>query len=366
MCWKEIKKADYDKIKPNSDRSVLIIEFTNDNHLSNVKTLQSIFRQKDNLFKLVICNDCTNGFQCERFLYNITDLTPEIFQKVEIVENLHPIGENASVRRILDEYDANYVFVIHSGEYLIEPDVLNKCAAIMCDNPMADALAVYAERRRKDLKSVEEYIKLPDWEINVELPEDAFSKLFSNIRDCNFFCRGSSLKRVLCSNRNHGNSIIKSIISSYLNEKLKIEKQSFSVCMFSSESIKNPIIDIPSNLGNERIRRIAKKLASQGENKSLVNSALFPNVSTVVKLDNKRKMGIWLYKHSRFQRIKYNIIIALLLFILALFLNLKEVTTVVVMSIMVISAMMMIWTIVMLCCNLYYRKHPERLVYNDV
>lgn len=352
--------------KPNSDQSILIIEFTNDNHLSNVKTLQSIFQQKDNLFKLVICNDCTDRFQCERFIYNITDHKPDNFQKVEIIENLHPVGESVSVRQILDEYDAKYVFIIHSGEYLVDPDILSKCATIICDYPMTDALAVSVERCEEDLITTIECLKLPDWEINVERPTSGFSPLFSKIRDCNFFYRGSSLKKLLYSNMNHGDSVFKSTISSYLNEMLKIEKQSFSVCKFSSESINNPVIDIPSDLENERIKRIANRLTFQGKKDPSVNSVRFSDVSTTVKLDNKRKMGIWLYKHSRFQRIKFNIIIALLLFNLALLLNIKEVPIIVVGPIIVISALIMIWNIAMLCCNLYYRKHPERLVYNDV
>ncbi len=347
--------------KMNQENSLLIIEFVNGNHLSNVKTLQSVFEQDYPLYDLVVCDDCSDGFQCERFLWNITDHQPNNLRQVHVIENQHPIGEIASVKRILQEHDADFVFIIHAGEYLIGSKGLSRCINSLQNNDCLSTIATITERRTEDLKLKEaEY----QYTILDKLMEQK-RFLAQEWKDCMFIYRVKALRIALNSVRNSDYAVCKLAIPLFAKDN-SIAAIEYPLCMFSNLSIEDEPVDIPVSLGNERLNRIEEKLKKDKEQTQTTKLSLEePDINTVLK---RRKL--WLYKHSRFQRMKLTLAIALLLFLIALFLIYSQAAIpsslrLIGKAIFVAGCVLLFWILCMTCCNLYYRKHPERLVFYD-
>jgi len=72
-------------------KSILLIAMLNNNHLSNVRTLQSIYSQTHPEIYLVICNDAIPKFDCERIIYNLFD-KPDNIKGIYLKENRYPLG----------------------------------------------------------------------------------------------------------------------------------------------------------------------------------------------------------------------------------------------------------------------------------
>ena len=62
--------------------STVVILLAGSDHLKNVKTLQSIFKQDYENIRLVVCNDHTYGFENQRLLNNFRHERPENIRQI--------------------------------------------------------------------------------------------------------------------------------------------------------------------------------------------------------------------------------------------------------------------------------------------
>ena len=240
----------------------LVFLFLNDNHLSNVKTLHSVYEQNyPNIF-LIACNDCTDEFQCERFLYNLEEKRRENIKGIYLYESPYPLGECRIQKELWKITDAEYIITLHSGEYFANKNVLRRCAEIMKRNVSAEAVTMNAELWSDDMESC-------------LLEYSAFSKADATIsaadkekmlyRDFMFAYRKKTIEKIIFS---QGNELVnQKWWLELLGGQYNVSKQRFTCCKYSAASIKNTESLIPKIFGNERIQNIQRKLREMQQSK---------------------------------------------------------------------------------------------------
>lgn len=332
----------------SDNKQFLVVMFANDNHLSNVKTLQSILKQQyENVF-LLVCNDATNNFQAERLLYNFWENKSEGIQQIFLAENHAPMGVCATLKEKLACTDAEYVMVVHSGEYLNEPETLEECAAAMEQNADAAALATHADVWFTDMSEIDETLTYDD-----DTPR--------YLRDCMFVYRYQALKKAL-ENEEQGTFLWETAIDSITRQGGRVAKGQFSACKLTKASIEDEKNDVPQALGNERMLNIARKL-QENKDADTVQYKVKAHQQAAPEVRKKQKIKNWLYKQSRFRSLLIYGILALLMIICAvLFLALVPGMGKVLGAVFAFAAVCaVLWCLGLAAFNLYFRKHPERL-----
>ena len=336
----------------NEDKKLLIVLFANDNHLSNIRSLQSIFKQDYPNIILFVINDDTDAFQSERLIYNITDHTPETVQKVRIVENPYPIGECASVKNALSESEADYVFILHAGEIFSSPKVLRKCLMKMEHDLSSSFLTAPIEKKSDNLKETIEIKTFSKEEIET----------FEKTRPCDamFLYRSQVLYLILEKMTGKSCNTCEAVLPLFSDDNLRFLSIDSPICFYSDENMKTPLASIPSHLGNERLHHISELISDQ-RNSQTDSVKITADKSRILTPSNKRTL--WLFKHSRFMSIKIDVLIFLLLLFFSALVFWEKISVILGIALIFITVLVGIWTITMLCVNLYFRKYPERLVF---
>lgn len=226
------------------EKQFLVILFLNDNHLSNVKTLQSIYKQDYPNIYLLACNDCTDAFQCERFIYNFEAGRGKNIRRIYLHENRYPLGELHTQRLLMDKVNSDYVIVLHSGEYFVTNDVLSKCVEIMENDQNAVGVLMNVELWTNDMKKCIS-------------KHNVFSK--NEYRASMAVYRLEMLKSILNTHSTE-EEIEKSGIIQLLREGIKLKMQSFSSCKYSNASIRNSESLVDKFYGSYKIQTIVKLL----------------------------------------------------------------------------------------------------------
>lgn len=215
-------------------KCVLIIAFTNDNHISNIKMIQSIFKQNYENIILIVCNDNTDNFQEERFFYNLVPNRPDNIKKIYFHRNKYSIGEINTFNNLVKKFDSDYVFVIHSGEYFTEDDSIKKFVKTFDENESSVAISAQAELWTDDMKKLSETI-------TYSVGDFLFDKLIGgstkNASDCMFMYRTSLFDDIQITN--DYKKIYLNIISEIEKNKSDITTIEYSICKFSPQSISN-------------------------------------------------------------------------------------------------------------------------------
>lgn len=353
---KEKAIAICDETEPEAEalKSVLVVLFANNNHLSNVKTLQSIYRQNYGNFYLLVCNDAGSNFQAERLLYNFLEKQPEGLQQIYMVENHFPKGEILTLRDKMGFVETDYVMVLHSGEYLAEPDTLDQCVEMFEVHENAPALALAADLYYSDMKELDDTFTVPqDGQIDPD-----------HMRDCMLFYRYESLAAALQQDAVHAHTPLWKHTLPSLSGLYAVN---VTVCRFSKSSIEDTPWEIPQELGNSRMLKISRMLAENKE--TAATNTTPPSIKMAVprRISKKQKLKGWLFKQSRFRSILiYAILFLLLLICAVLFMwvapdNVKSIG----ILFAVAAAAAVIWCAGLVAFNLYYRKHPERLMIDN-
>ncbi len=227
----EIEKNEADEAEK---KCVLIIAFTNDNHLSNVKMIQSIFKQDYENIILAICNDSTGNFQEERFFYNLAPNRPDGVRKIYFNCNKYTIGEINSFKNLVNKFKSEYVFVIHSGEYFTENSSIKKCVEIFEENENSVAISARTEVWSDDMKKCNETLS---YSVDNFLFDKIIGSSTKKTSDCMFMYRTSLLDNIEISNKYK--NIYLNIISEIEKNKYDITASEYSICKFSPQSISN-------------------------------------------------------------------------------------------------------------------------------
>lgn len=123
-------------------------------HLANVRTLQSIYKQTCDDVALIAINDCCEDFQSERFFYNLEDKAHLGVRRIIFTENWYPHGEIQSKREHLKKIAGDYLITLRAGDTFTHIDALKKVVSLLNENGEMDAVAagVSAESQRQAME----------------------------------------------------------------------------------------------------------------------------------------------------------------------------------------------------------------------
>ena len=343
--------------------SVTVFFFANNNHLSNVKTLQSIYTQNYPHINLVVCNDCTYGFQGERLLNNFEAGRGSNIEYLYFQENPWPMGECASQTQLWDRIHSDYYFVIHSGDQLIAPDSLRQCInTLRLDRSLAAAVAgleLWDDEFKKCL-STTRLTKDPEAQ-GVFSAADSNQLRLHRLRDCMAVYRLSVLKKLELSESDRSRFLSKQAMPQLLERGHRITVLQSVLCCYSEKSVRDEQIPEPTKLGRDTLQNI-ETLLKQRQQKS--PDALFEAEVPAAKAPKKNRHTM-LYKLSTFKKIGMYAGGAVLLAIAAaLFLLLEQrVFFFVGLFFLALAVCAAGLAAVMLLLNLYYKNKPEKLVH---
>lgn len=341
----------------DNKREILILAFVGDDHLDNVKSLQSMFNQSFSGMHIVLCNNATNAFQCERLIFNITDHTPSTVNQIQIEELPHPMDELSVLRRLISRTDSDFVFVLHAGEQFSSAHFLDTSALVLGSNPSIDVLAVSAEECRADSNAVIRTLSLEDSSfLRSSLRSEGLA------RDCMFVYRKSALQEILDQEALRPGTIWSAVVPVFCDRDAIDYRPALLSCKFHEGASENA--PFSSVYGNVHLNNIKTALQA-GAAASSSNSSHAYSSCSVQEISRRQKCIAWLYKHSRLQKMKTDLLILLLLLVLASVLFVHRLILPVAYMLFAAAFLAAAWLIFMLLCNLYFKKHPERLVNNN-
>ena len=342
---------------------LLVILMTNDNHLSNVKTLQSIYTQDYPDIYLVICNDCTDQFQNERLLYNFSNGKPENIKQIVFHENPIPMGEYVSQRQFWNYFHADYIVTIHSGEYFVSPQALTRCIKYLQYDSSVAAVVASAELWSDDMKKCLSLYTAVEEKTDIERDVKKTQIEIGKLRDCMLIWRTESIN---ISNDEcvHENSCVgQDICVALLRKQKEVMVLPISLCKFSKQSIRSTVASIPNTYGSVVLQSIAALLhfpkAKRGGDIGRRTPAVENHTS-----EKQRNRNLKLYQYSRLTKLKIYAVIEFILILSTVALLFTNNTVRIVLGVLLIIAVvaLFIWMIAMLLCNLYFKKNPQRLV----
>ncbi len=333
----------------------LIILFLNDNHISNVRTLQSIFNQTYENIYLIVCNDDTNNFQGERLLYNFEEKRKDNITRIYLKENKYKIGELNSFLQLTHKDIAKYFMVMHSGEYFVSDNAIDKGVSILEQNNSLSAVSFSLEKRNENMNnslSVISSLKTTEYKRD--------SSVINSYKDCMFIYRMSDIYD-LDLTEERGSGIFQNLIPLLIKNKKIISDQSFSLCMYSDQSICDIKSEIPKSLQNENLMVINRLVTENKKKDDEYMLSVKKNVGT------KRRLKILLHRLSRTNKIKNYIIIDLLMMICAATFYITGISLLKFVAVFMagLSLIAVIWTAAMIFFNIYYRRFPERFGFNN-
>lgn len=347
--------------------AVTIFFFANNNHLSNVKTLQSIFRQDYPRINLIVCNDCTYGFQSERLLNNFEAGRGENIQYLYFQENPWKMGECGSQMPFWDRIDSEYYYVLHSGDQFCAPDALRMAVNTLRLDKSLAAVVTGVELWDDDFKkcqSTTTITKNPEAQ-GVFSASDQTQLRVHRIRDCMTIYRLGALKALTLSEQDRTRHLGKQALPALLEKGLRITVMQTSLCRYCKADIHDQPQAEPAKLGSDTLNNIRQLLEQREEQEKNRENLLFHD-NAPEKKPPRRNPHLLLFKLSTVVKICGYAAVALLLSIAgALFMLLEQkVLNLLGMGFLALAAFSAVWTVAMLACNLYYKRNPQRLVSN--
>lgn len=348
-------------------KQVLIVALLDNNHLSNVRTLQSIYRQSYNNIVLAICNDAISAFQSERFFYNLMSSRPQGIQKVFFLENDHPKGSVAVVRDVLGRFYADYVFVIHAGDLFCAPETVASIVSTFENIPQADALSVLSETWSDDFNTKLQTLSLPFGNDDFTNPKGTFSYAPESLQDCMLIYRWDALHHTLMT-ASYSTTVIQTALADMPLRGCTIAAASVPVCRHSSDTLHKFETGKPfscdSNTDPVPSHRSAKDASSLSATSRLVKElpAPLPSQST------RHKRNKLLFHLSTTKKNVAYLLFALLLLNCSLlcFLLKSQISIAFGVLFSVLAFLACLWSVCMIGFHVYFKIKPERLIANDV
>lgn len=345
--------------------SITVFFFTNNNHLSNVRTLQSIYRQDYPYINLIVCNDAGYGFQSERLLGNFEAGRGTNIEYVYFQENPHPMGECDSQTQLWDRINSEYYYVIHSGDMLELPSALRLCINnLRLDRSLAATVTGLREKNVAFKEVLSEITITQDPEAQGVFSRDNSDHLSPHrVRDCMMVYRMRALKELAAQGLDNTQYLSKQALPALLKQGHRIMIRPMALCCYSEDSIRDMPQEAPNELGRSTLNHIQQLLQEKAAGEANPENMLFQSqVPPTPK--PARNIHRVLYKLSSFKKIAAYAAAAVLLAIAAgLFLLMKELVFFCLgLGFLLLGGFAGSWTVAMLICNLYYKKNPQRLV----
>lgn len=312
----------------------LLIMIAEDNHLSNVKTLQSVFCQTYPNLHLLVCNDASDQFQGERLLYSFWQAKQG--QKVTMAENRHPLGYALTVKKHLQAHACDYVMVLRAGQCLTHGDALKEYVNALECSPDASVAIARAQCCGKEGQSTEQIFCQDDHSFPRQLPDGMF------------VYRANVLREWLEQTESDGG------------------EDTFYVTVADALRASN-VIQLSDVLCQYREDSPKEETAAQEGGANILEKQTGAVKKIFRQIRRRKKLMNWLFKQSRFRKLLIYLILALQLLICALlfFTLLPGAGCVVGILFAVVALLAFAWCAGLVLFNLYFRKYPERLLTDD-
>lgn len=347
------------------EKSVVVFLFVGNNHISNVKSLQSIYRQDYEKINLIICNDCTYGFKNERLLNNFGEKRGRNIRQVVFHENTYPIGEYKSLLQFRGRINGDFIVILHAGEYFVSSKALRECVDHLIRNPWLDMVLAGAENWNANFtKRICVHKIQGNQNGYLELDKDNLNiTKFSEIRDCMAIYRIPVFYENECTLDQGCIHTSKYIVPELVMREKRVGCIPQSLCQYSDRSVYTEISPVPNSLGSTALHEVEMILdgaKSAGEEKI----ELFSQEIDTRPKKQKRNLWIALYQLSTLKKIKIYAIFSMMMFIAAgLLLNVEPIWICYMgITLLGMAIFAMLWAVFMTAINLYLKKNPQRLV----
>ena len=345
------------------NHSVVVFLFTSSNHISNVATLQSIYAQNYPHIQLIVCNDCTAGFQSERLVNNFEHKRPVNIEHILFQENRYSIGLCRSQAPYWTRLRDAYMITLHAGETFTSADSLRRGVAKLEADPAAAAVVCGCELWNDTFKSVlESHDASPVMSaITEDTQSGTHQEQSAYLYDCMVIYRLSALRELATEQFEQEDSLCQKIVPMLLRKDARILTDEAYMCKYSNNRIDPMLATVPQTLGSRTVENIVQLLQ---EETSEGTGDLFDSPIKEPEKRKKRNIFVLLHKLSSVSKILIYGVIALLFAVAAgLFLNLAVgVYFALGIAFLAGAALVLVWAFAMLICNLYLKKNPQRMV----
>lgn len=243
--------------------TITVFLFVGSNHLSNVKSLQSIYKQDYEHIRLIVCNDCTYGFESERLLGNFEHRRPKNIEHIIFQENRVSIGKYRSLQKFLPQIQSEYFMILHAGEYFISPSSVREAIRVLKKNKKSDAVICACEFWDDKFKLI----------YKVYSPKNVMDALCHKgdegqgaykLYDCMVVYRTSVLVDENFVVEEACLQISSRIIPCLLEKEIRIEISEKSLCRYSESSKVDMVNPTPKTLNRRHVDNVISLVQNQG------------------------------------------------------------------------------------------------------
>lgn len=345
------------------DHSVVIFFFTSSNHISNVATLQSIYMQDYPHIRLIVCNDCTAGFQSERLVNNFEHKRPANIEYILFQENQHSIGLYRSQAPYWGRLRDAYMITLHAGETFTSSASLRRGIAKMEADPGAAAVVCGCEFWNDTLKAIlEKHDALSVVSaITEDLERGTHQERSAYLYDCMVIYRLAALRALPMVQSVQENQLCQKLVPMLLQKNARVLADETYICKYSGKRVDPMLAPIPQTLGSQTVEHIAQLLR---ETPPEGKGDIFDSLLAEPVKGKKRNIFVLFHKLSSVSKLLTYGVIALLFAVAAgLFLNLESGAFFALGITFLVGAVLIVaWAFAMLVCNLYLKKNPQRMV----
>ena len=135
-------------------RPVFIILMLTNHHISNVKSLQSIYTQDYENIIVIAHNDSTSSFQSERFGWNLESGRGSNIRQVIFEESRYQLGEYAALQKYWRQMDDGLTITLHAGEYFKSSTSVSECVELFNGEDEPDVVLSPCTCYTNDMKKV--------------------------------------------------------------------------------------------------------------------------------------------------------------------------------------------------------------------
>ena len=251
--------------------TISIFLFVGSNHLSNVHSLQSIYKQDYKHIRLIVCNDCTYGFESARLLENFEHDRPKNIEHIIFQENRTPIGEYRSLLKYWHQTESAYFMILHAGEYFVSPSSLREAVQNFKRLRNADAILCGCECWDDNFENV---LKQHTSEKVMEEISGRNSRMhFDNtMRDCMVIYKTDVLPQCLLSIEENVSHISCRLVPWLIKNKFQVKFSNKTLCRYSESSILDMVRATPDTFERRHLANIIHLLQKQGIHMSAENA----------------------------------------------------------------------------------------------
>lgn len=334
-----------EEVIPESKMVFIILMLTN-NHISNVKSFQSIYCQDyENIF-VIAYNDCTSHFESERFGWNLENKRGSNIRQVVFEESKYQFGEYAALKKYWNQMDDGVTITLHAGEYFKNATSVSECVKRFASDDKLDVMVSPCVCYTADMKKAVRVLETK------QAGSDA-----NSFRDCMVMAKTKVLQAIDMEVDVREKHVMRHILNQMREENYVIYNSEQTLCIYSNESVDPQDTPVSDVLVDKRLNEIAKQY----------HTSLYNEEGEVLSTRNIQPFIPSIYEAPLLERLvtlkrlmMYLFITLAMLLVGGLLSMIKQPPLqIIAWLILGLGVICALWTFVALAINLFY-KHKKR------